>query len=85
MYQMKEDEVLSLLQTLRQIRQKSGELIALLEHITQLQNKDVSTNDIYNPDDYLELMGKHQPPPNSEREMARPIHNMSEKEAQNVL
>lgn len=84
MYQMKEDEVLSLLQTLRQIRQKSGELIALLEHIAQLQNKDVSAKEIYNPDDYLELIGKHQSPHNSEREMARPIHNMSEKEAPNV-
>ena len=39
MYQMKEDEVESLLQTLRQIRQESGEMIAFLEHLMQLQKK----------------------------------------------
>lgn len=84
MYQMKEDEVMSLLQTLRQIKQKSGEMIAFLEHLAQLQKKDVSTKDGYNPDDYLELIGKYHSPTTTEREMTSLIRDMAEKEAPNV-
>ena len=83
MYQMKEDEVESLLQTLRQIRQKSGEMIAFLEHLMQLQKKDVSIKDSYNPDDYLEFIGKYHPQISPEREMAGLIYGMDEKEVQN--
>ena len=84
MYQIKEDEVESLLQSLRQIRQKSGEMIASLEHLMQLQKKDDSQKDDYNPDDYLEFIGKYHPPLISEREREELIRQMDEQEAQNV-
>ena len=53
MYQMKEDEVQSLLCKLQQIRQASGEAIAMLEHMRQLQSLGHDAEE-YDPDDYLE-------------------------------
>ena len=53
MYQIKEDEVQSLLCKLRQIRQASGEVIAMLEHMRQLQSLGHDVEE-YDPDDYLE-------------------------------
>lgn len=58
MYQISEDEVLSQLQKLRQIRQAAGEAIAMLEHLTQLQRKPGGGDSEYNPDDYLEKMAR---------------------------
>ena len=55
MYNITKDEALSLLQKLRQIRQKSGEAIAFLEHMIQLQGEHQNEY-IYNPDDYLERL-----------------------------
>ena len=53
MYQIKKDEVHSLLQKLRQIRQASGEAISMLEHMMQLQSSNREF-ECYDPDDYLE-------------------------------
>lgn len=55
MYHITRDEVMSLLQNLRQIRQKSGEMIAFLEHMMELQGDQTLKPVNYNPDDYLEL------------------------------
>ena len=57
MYNIAKDEALSLLQKMRQIRQKSGEVIAFLEHMMQLQDKSTLRQLPYNPDDYLEGAG----------------------------
>lgn len=53
MYQIKEEEIQSLLRKLRQIRQASDEAISMLEHIMQLQSSDRDF-ECYDPDDYLE-------------------------------
>lgn len=58
MYNITKDEALSLLQNLRQIRQKSGEMIAFLEHMMQLQDQTPLRELSYNPDDYLEERGR---------------------------
>ena len=58
MYQISEEEVLSQLQKLRQIRQAAWEVIAFLEHMTQLQGKPGGRASEYNPDDYLEKMAR---------------------------
>lgn len=62
MYQIKEDEVQSLLFKLRQIRQASGEAIAMLEHMRQLQSLGHDAEE-YDPDDYLERWIPHAPIP----------------------
>ena len=51
MYDITPEEVKSLLEKLRNIRKKSGEMIAFLEHMMQLQ--DNTKSDDYDPDDYL--------------------------------
>ena len=51
MYDITSEEVKSLLEKLRNIRKKSGEMIAFLEHMMQLQ--DNTKSDDYDPDDYL--------------------------------
>jgi dTDP-4-dehydrorhamnose reductase len=51
MYHITKDEVLSWLENMRQIRKKTGEMIAFLEHMMQLQ--DNTKSDDYDPDDYL--------------------------------
>lgn len=54
MYQLKKEELLSLLENMRQIRQKAGEMISFLEHMMQLQPISPLRELPYNPDDYLE-------------------------------
>ncbi len=51
MYDITPEEVKSLLKKLRNIRKQSGEMIAFLEHMMQLQ--DNTKSDDYDPDDYL--------------------------------
>lgn len=51
MYDITSEEVKSLLEKLRNIRKQSGEMIAFLEHMMQLQ--DNTKSDDYDPDDYL--------------------------------
>ena len=70
MYRISEDEVLSQLQKLRQIRQAAGEAIAFLEHLTQLQGKPGGGDSEYNPDDYLEKMARSFSPD----AIAKPTH-----------
>ena len=53
MYQISPTEVQTLLQKLRIIRQVSGEAIAFLEHLEQLQGSKDSNKLCYDPDDYL--------------------------------
>ena len=54
MYQIKKEEVLLLIENMRQIRQKAGEIIALLEHLLQLQQLEQNSERTeYDPDDYL--------------------------------
>lgn len=52
-YFVTKDEAADLLRKFRQIRQASGEAIAFLEHMFQLQNKGLC-DDTYDPDEYLE-------------------------------
>ena len=51
MYQINEQELNTLLAAMRQIRQKAGETIAVMEHLIQLQREKHVP---YNPDAYLE-------------------------------
>ena len=54
MYQMKKNDLLSLIENLRLIRQKSGESIAFLEHLMQLhQPQETEGQNNYDPDAYL--------------------------------
>lgn len=66
MVQMKNEEVQSLLQKLRQIRQASGEALSLVEHSIQLSRSEDSLGfSRYNPDEYLEAAAKREwAPPN---------------------
>lgn len=61
MYRISRDQVMSQLEKLRQIRQSAGEVIAFLEHLTQLQGEGRTPDSDYNPDDYLEKLAKSEP------------------------
>ena len=52
MYHITPKETQELLDKLREIRRISGEMMAFLEHMRQLQSEPVSKD--YDPDDYLE-------------------------------
>ena len=51
MYNITPGEVETLLQKLREIRQLSGEMMAFLEHMRQLQDDQLPDEE--DPDDYL--------------------------------
>ena len=54
MHQIKKEELLLLIETLQQIRQKAGETIALLERLVQLQQPNNAEHQVdYDPDAYL--------------------------------
>ena len=54
MHQINKEELLSLIETLRQIRQKTEETIALLECLVQLQQPHNDERQVdYDPDAYL--------------------------------
>ena len=59
MYNIKKEELSSLLQKMRQIRQTFGEMIAFLEHLMQMQGDPALKPVNYNPDDYLEQTDAH--------------------------
>ena len=54
MYHITKVEVLSWLENMRQIRKKTGEMIAFLEHMMQMQQDSALREVSYNPDAYLE-------------------------------
>lgn len=56
MLHLKDAELNQLLSGLREIRHTAGILIAMLEHLTQLQTKPNINKNTYNPDEYLERM-----------------------------
>ncbi len=56
MFQLKDKELNQLLSGLREIRHTAGILIAMLEHLIQLQTKPNIDKSTYNPDEYLERM-----------------------------
>lgn len=58
MYHITKEDAVKLLYKLRLIRQSSGEAIAFLEHMFQLQNKETGI-DAYDPDEYLEQWIPH--------------------------
>ena len=52
MYVITPEEIKALMEKLRNIRKQSGEMIAFLEHMRQLQ--DNTDSDQYDPDEYLQ-------------------------------
>lgn len=54
MYQIRNEDLLLLLENMRQIRQRAGETIAFLEHLMELQQPQKKECQVdYDPDAYL--------------------------------
>ena len=83
MYNITKDEALSLLQKMRQIRQATGEMIAFLEHMMQLQGEERKSDDEpSDPDAYLHSWAQHPDHPIGRRTMEEIMGQFKREEAE---